>query len=71
MSIARVPKLRAPHQRPRARGYLTNWAREQEFELRVVWPSDESYDFYERFAFKDLRDPLVARRRFPSVREPR
>ena len=81
MSIARVPKLLAPHQRPSALGYLTNcytlplfrrcgigrrllsiitdWAREQEFELLLVWPSDESYNFYERFGFKDLRDPLV------------
>ena len=79
MSIAKVPKLLAPHQRPSALGYLTNcytlppfrrcgigrrllsiitdWAREHEFELLVVWPSDESYDFYERFGFKDLRDP--------------
>jgi GNAT superfamily N-acetyltransferase len=81
MSIASVPKLLAPHQRPSALGYLTNcytlpsfrrcgvggrllgiiteWAREQEFELLLVWPSDESYDFYGRFGFKDLRDPLV------------
>lgn len=81
MSIARVPKLLAPHQRPSALGYLTNcytlpsfrrcgigrrllriitdWAREQDFELLLVWPSDESYDFYGRSGFKDLRDPLV------------
>ena len=81
MSIARVPKLLAPHEGASAPGYLTNcytlpsfrgcgvggrllsiitdWAREQGFELQLVWPSDESYNFYGRFGFKDLRDPLV------------
>ena len=38
---------------------ITDLARKQEFELLLVWPSDESYDFYGRFGFKDLRDPLV------------
>jgi GNAT superfamily N-acetyltransferase len=81
MSLARVPKLLAPHQHPSVFGYLTNcytlpsfrgcgvgkhllgiiidWARQQDFELLLVWPSDESYDFYGRCGFKDLRDPLV------------
>jgi len=40
-------------------GIITEWARQQEFELLLVWPSDESYDFYRRFGFKDPRDPLV------------
>jgi GNAT superfamily N-acetyltransferase len=40
-------------------GIITDWARQQEFELLLVWPSDESYDFYGRGGFKNLRDPLV------------
>jgi GNAT superfamily N-acetyltransferase len=40
-------------------GIITDWAHQQEFELLLVWPSDESYDFYGRCGFKDLRDPLV------------
>jgi GNAT superfamily N-acetyltransferase len=36
------------------------WAREQEYELLLVWPSDESYAFYKRSGFTKLGDdPLI------------
>ncbi len=38
---------------------IKNWAKEQELELLVVWPSDRSYVFYERSGFHRDPDPLV------------
>jgi GNAT superfamily N-acetyltransferase len=38
---------------------VTSWAAEQQVELLVVWPSDESVGFYERAGFSSGRDPLV------------
>jgi ribosomal protein S18 acetylase RimI-like enzyme len=35
------------------------WAREQEYELLLVWPSDQSYAFYERSGFRNGSDPLT------------
>jgi len=35
------------------------WAREQEYELLLVWPSDQSYGFYERSGFRKCGDPLI------------
>jgi GNAT superfamily N-acetyltransferase len=35
------------------------WAREQGYELLLVWPSDESYAFYGRSGFRKLGDPLI------------
>jgi GNAT superfamily N-acetyltransferase len=38
---------------------VTSWAAENDVELLVVWPSDESVGFYERAGFASGRDPLV------------
>jgi GNAT superfamily N-acetyltransferase len=38
---------------------VTAWAGESDVELLVVWPSDESVEFYERAGFASGRDPLV------------
>jgi GNAT superfamily N-acetyltransferase len=38
---------------------IKEWAKEQELELLVVWPSDRSYAFYERSGFHRDPDPLV------------
>ena len=38
---------------------VTTWAAAENVELLVVWPSDESIDFYERAGFSSGRDPLV------------
>jgi GNAT superfamily N-acetyltransferase len=38
---------------------LRGWAKEQGFELLVVWPSDRSCAFYERSGFRRYADPLV------------
>ena len=38
---------------------VKRWAREQRFELLVVWPSERSYPFYERCGFRRYPDPLV------------
>ena len=38
---------------------VTSWAAEQQVELLLVWPSDESVSFYERAGFSSGRDPLV------------
>jgi ribosomal protein S18 acetylase RimI-like enzyme len=35
------------------------WAREQEYELLLVWPSDQSYAFYRSSGFTKLGDPLI------------
>ena len=34
-------------------------ARGRGMELMIVWPSDQSYSFYERLGFERTRDPLV------------
>ena len=36
-----------------------NWAAAQQLELLIVWPSDQSYAFYERAGFRREADPLV------------
>ncbi len=36
-----------------------NWAREQNVELLVVWPSEESVSFYRRHGFVGEDEPLV------------
>ncbi len=38
---------------------VTGWATEEDVELLVVWPSEESLAFYERAGFRSGRDPLV------------
>lgn len=38
---------------------IKEWAKKQELELLVVWPSDRSYAFYERNGFHRDPDPLV------------
>ena len=38
---------------------IREWAKEQELELLVVWPSDRSYAFYERSGFHRYPDPLI------------
>jgi GNAT superfamily N-acetyltransferase len=35
------------------------WAAEEELEFLIVWPSDESVDFYRRHGFEHPSDPLV------------
>jgi GNAT superfamily N-acetyltransferase len=54
-----LPSFRGRGVGARLLGIITEWAREQEFELLLVWPSDESYDFYTRLGFKNFREPLV------------
>jgi GNAT superfamily N-acetyltransferase len=53
-----------PEQRNRGIGsgllaQVEDWARANDVELLVVWPSDESVPFYERAGFATGRDPLV------------
>lgn len=38
---------------------VTKWAKEEQLELLVVWPSDRSYPFYDRAGFQRHPDPLV------------
>ncbi len=40
-------------------GAIKEWAKQQELELLVVWPSDRSFAFYERNGFHRDPDPLV------------
>jgi GNAT superfamily N-acetyltransferase len=40
-------------------GEVKRWAKEEHFELLVVWPSDRSYRFYEKSGFRRDADPLV------------
>ena len=35
-----------------------SWAEAQQLELLIVWPSDRSYEFYERAGFRRETDPL-------------
>lgn len=39
--------------------FVTRWAKEENLEMLVVWPSDKSYPFYERKGFRREPDPLV------------
>jgi GNAT superfamily N-acetyltransferase len=39
------------------------WARVEDLELLLVWPSERAYSFYERAGFHRLPDPLVLRLR--------
>jgi GNAT superfamily N-acetyltransferase len=53
-----------PEQRNRGIGsallaQVEDWARANDVELLVVWPSEESVSFYERAGFATGRDPLV------------
>ena len=38
---------------------VTSWAKEQNYELLTVWPSERSFAFYERNGFCRYPDPLV------------
>lgn len=53
-----------PPQRGRGLGsvlldHVQGWARANDVELLLVWPSEESIEFYERVGFASGRDPLV------------
>jgi GNAT superfamily N-acetyltransferase len=53
-----------PEQRGRGVGAallerVTSWAADEDVELLIVWPSEESVGFYERAGFTSGRDPLV------------
>jgi len=39
--------------------FIENWARGEQLELLVVWPSDRAYPFYRRAGFAKYEDPLV------------
>lgn len=39
------------------------WARTEDLELLLVWPSERAYPFYERAGFRRHPDPLVLRLR--------
>jgi GNAT superfamily N-acetyltransferase len=39
------------------------WARAEDLELLLVWPSERAYPFYERASFRRHLDPLVLRLR--------
>ena len=39
------------------------WARAEDLELLLVWPSERAYPFYERAGFRRHPDPLVLRLR--------
>jgi GNAT superfamily N-acetyltransferase len=39
------------------------WARAEDLELLLVWPSERAYPFYERAGFRRYPDPLVLRLR--------
>ena len=38
---------------------VQDWARDEVFELLIVWPSDRAFPFYERGGFSRPADPLV------------
>lgn len=42
---------------------IKDWAKGEDLELLVVWPSERAYPFYERAGFKRYPDPLVLRLR--------
>ncbi len=39
--------------------FIEGWARDENLELLVVWPSTLAYPFYERAGYKRYEDPLV------------
>jgi GNAT superfamily N-acetyltransferase len=39
------------------------WARQEDLELLLVWPSERAYPFYERAGFSRPPDPLIFRLR--------
>ena len=42
---------------------IEDWARAEDLELLLVWPSERAYPFYERAGFRRYPDPLVLRLR--------
>lgn len=42
---------------------IEDWARVEDLELLVVWPSERAYPFYQRAGFSRYPDPLVLRLR--------
>jgi len=42
---------------------IEGWARSEDLELLLVWPSERAYPFYERAGFRRFPDPLVLRLR--------
>ena len=42
---------------------IEHWARAEDFELLLVWPSERAYPFYDRAGFRRYSDPLVLRLR--------
>ena len=42
---------------------IETWARAEDLELLLVWPSGRAYPFYERAGFRRYADPLVLRLR--------
>lgn len=42
---------------------IEHWARAEDLELLLVWPSERAYPFYERAGFRRHPDPLVLRLR--------
>lgn len=40
---------------------VADWAKVENLELLVVWPSDRAYPFYERAGFRRTQDPVVLR----------
>jgi GNAT superfamily N-acetyltransferase len=53
------PSFRGRGVGSRLLGAVTEWARDHDVELLVVWPSEESRGLYERTGFASGRDPLV------------
>ena len=42
---------------------VKDWAKTEDLELLVVWPSERAYPFYERAGFDRPSDPLILRLR--------
>jgi GNAT superfamily N-acetyltransferase len=54
-----LPELRNAGVGQRLLSTITEWAREEDLELLVVWPSEPAYPLYERAGFRRHPDPLV------------
>jgi GNAT superfamily N-acetyltransferase len=58
-----LPEMRNTGVGQRLMAAIKDWARAEDLELLVVWPSERAYSFYERAGFQRYPDPLVLRLR--------
>jgi ribosomal protein S18 acetylase RimI-like enzyme len=58
-NVYTLPEYRSRRIGGQLLGCVKNWAKQEQLEMLIVWPSDNAYAFYERSGFRKYPDPLV------------